>query len=114
MGAQWVHGVHSDNSVFNFAKKYGLLHENMARDGLGDMNHESFELENVYLKGGELMPEKFAVMAGEIYTKICSNWGNFADCQKNYEEQSINESYDILVDKELKLLKGGMITFCFT
>ena len=52
MGAQWVHGVHSDNSVFNFAKKYGLLHENMPRDGLGDMNHESFELEHVYLKGG--------------------------------------------------------------
>ena len=42
------------------------------------------------MKGGELVPEKFAVMAGKIYTKICSNWGNFADCQKNLEENDNN------------------------
>ena len=81
MGAQWVHGV-SDaaepNSMFVLAKKYGLLDETMPRDGFGDMNHESFELEHVYLKGGEKIPEKYTEMAGQIYSKICSDWGNFS------------------------------------
>jgi hypothetical protein len=50
MGAQWVHGVCEDNAMFKLAEKYGLLENSMERDGFGDMNHESFDLEHVYLK----------------------------------------------------------------
>ena len=79
MGAQWAHGACEDNSMFKLAEKYGLLSNDMERDGFGDMNHESFDLEHVYLKDGVLIPEKLAVIAGEIHTKTCEKLQSLYD-----------------------------------
>ena len=122
MGAQWVHGVSSSsnnsdnttddansetNSMFVLAKNYGLLDENMPRDGFGDMNHESFELEHVYLKGGENIPEKYTEMAGQVYSKICSDWGNFSQFDDDHDV-SIEEAFKVLAEKELETLKTDL------
>ena len=79
MGAQWAHGACEDNSMFKLAEKYGLLSNDMERDAFGDMNHESFDLEHVYLKDGVLIPEKLAVIAGEIHTKTCEKLQSLYD-----------------------------------
>ena len=109
MGAQWAHGVGkpseiSQNSVFVLAKKYGLLHENMPRDGLGDMFHESFELDRVYVKGGSLVPEKYTLKAGEIYTQICNcDWSSLIN-----SKTSVNDIFETLVKRALDDLKNEM------
>ena len=89
MGAQWVHGACEGNAMFRLAEKYNLLSNDMERDGLGDMNHESFDLEHVYLKDGILVPEKLAVIAGEIHTKTCEKLQSlFEDDQVDTSSQS--------------------------
>ena len=94
MGAQWVHGVCEDNAMFKLAEKYGLLDNSMERDGFGDMNHESFDLEHVYLKDGVLVSENLAVIAGEIHTKICEKLQNlFEDDQVEPTSQSNNSNF---------------------
>ena len=94
MGAQWVHGVCEDNAMFKLAEKYGLLDNSMERDGFGDMNHESFDLEHVYLKDGVLVSENLAVIAGEIHTKICEKLQSlFEDDQVEPTSQSNNSNF---------------------
>ena len=94
MGAQWVHGVCEENAMFKLAEKYGLLDNSMERDGFGDMNHESFDLEHVYLKDGVLVPENLAVIAGEIHTKLCEKLQNlFEDDQVEPTSQSNNSIF---------------------
>ena len=94
MGAQWVHGVCEDNAMFKLAEKYGLLDNSMERDGFGDMNHESFDLEHVYLKDGVLVSENLAVIAGEIHTKICEKLQSlFEDDQVEPTSQSNNLNF---------------------
>ena len=90
MGAQWVHGVCEGNAMFKLAEKYDLLHKDMERDGYGDMNHESFDLEHVYLKDGVHVPEDLAMVAGQIHTKICQKLqALFNDNQTEIHTQSI-------------------------
>ena len=72
MGAQWVHGIHSRNSLFQLTKKYGILNEDMERDGFGDMDFTSFDIEHMYSTNRENIPEKCTKMAGEIHTRICT------------------------------------------
>ena len=94
MGAQWVHGVCEDNAMFKLAEKYGLLDNSMERDGFGDMNHESFDLEHVYLKDGVLVSENLAVIAGEIHTKICEKLQSlFEDDHVETTSQSNNSNF---------------------
>jgi phytoene dehydrogenase-like protein len=110
MGAQWVHGVCEENSMFKLAEKHDLLNQNMERDGMGDLYPESFDLQNVYVQGGQVLPEKWVQLAGEIHQKIGEKAQNiYQECLKKGQLinriQSMEEFFNEKASEELEIIK---------
>lgn len=102
MGAQWVHGVCPENSMFKLAEKHNLLNLEMEREGNGDMDHLSFDLEHIYLKNGQKVPEKLALKAGEIYTEICKKLQALYTSDESIQDQSVEDIFFQEADIALK------------
>ena len=90
--------------MFKLAEKYKLLNKDMERDGYGDMDHESFDTEHIYIKGGHLIPEHLAKMAGQIHTRICKSLQETFEKDKESKHLTVKEYFDLLAPKELDKL----------
>ena len=108
MGAQWVHGIHPRNSMFQLAKKYGILNEEMERDGYGDMDYQSFDIEHMYTQNREKIPEKCSIMAGEIHSRICTKLQQKFDENDDKDNMSIEDFFQAEAKYEIEKLKNDL------